>query len=123
MGLLCGYAAEVLVGRAVEWLRVGRVIDDARGGRCRALVVRGEAGIGKTALLERAAAEADGLRVLRVAGIESEAEIPFAGLQVLLARFSEPVRRVARSAGSGVAGRFRHRYGRRASGWGWVRRS
>ncbi|HWM02975.1 MAG TPA: AAA family ATPase, partial [Actinophytocola sp.] len=65
------------------------MIDEARGGRCRSLVVRGEAGIGKTALLEQAAAEADGLRVLRVAGIESEAEIPFAGLQVLLARFSD----------------------------------
>jgi len=79
----------VLVGRAVERSRVGRVIDEARGGRCRSLVVRGEAGIGKTALLEQAEAEADGLRVLRVAGIESEAEIPFAGLQVLLAPFSD----------------------------------
>jgi DNA-binding CsgD family transcriptional regulator len=51
--------------------------------------LRGEAGIGKTALLDYAAGIADGMRVLRVVGVESEAEIPFAGLQLLYAQFAD----------------------------------
>ena len=49
-----------------------------------ALVLRGEAGIGKTALLEEAVALVDGFRVLRAVGVESEEELAFAGLQQLL---------------------------------------
>jgi DNA-binding CsgD family transcriptional regulator len=79
----------VLVGRSVERARLARVVADAKEGRCRALVVRGEAGIGKTALLDEVAEHADGLRVLRVVGIESEAEIPFAGLQLMFGRFAD----------------------------------
>ncbi|TCC55313.1 helix-turn-helix transcriptional regulator [Kribbella pittospori] len=84
-----GYAAAMLVGRAVERASVERVLAEAGEGRCGSLVVRGEAGIGKTALLDHAAAAADGMRVLRVVGIESEAELPFAGLQLMLARFAD----------------------------------
>lgn len=79
----------MLVGRAVERSRVDRLVADVKGGRSRSLVVRGEAGIGKTALLEYAADIAAGMRVLRVVGIESEAEIPFAGLQLMLGRFAD----------------------------------
>ncbi|WP_165555946.1 helix-turn-helix transcriptional regulator [Kribbella pittospori] len=79
----------MLVGRAVERASVERVLAEAGEGRCGSLVVRGEAGIGKTALLDHAAAAADGMRVLRVVGIESEAELPFAGLQLMLARFAD----------------------------------
>lgn len=73
-----------LRGREQEQQALGALIDGARAGRSAVLVVRGEAGIGKTALLEDAAAGAEGLRVLRGTGLEAEAELPFAGLQLLL---------------------------------------
>jgi DNA-binding CsgD family transcriptional regulator len=79
----------VLTGRSAEQSQLNRLIADAKDGRSRTLVVRGEAGIGKTALLDHAAGVADGMRVLRVVGVESEAEIPFAGLQLLFARFAD----------------------------------
>ncbi|MEU5883042.1 AAA family ATPase [Spirillospora sp. NPDC047279] len=75
----------MIVGRSLERSRLTRLVADAKDSRSRSLVMRGEAGIGKTALLDYAAAIADGMRVLRVVGIESEAEIPFAALQVMLA--------------------------------------
>jgi DNA-binding CsgD family transcriptional regulator len=49
------------------------------------LVIRGEAGVGKTALLQYCAARADGFRIARIAGVESEMELPFAGLHQLCA--------------------------------------
>ena len=55
-----------------------------RSGRAGSLVLRGEAGIGKTALLDAAEEKAAGARVLRVTGVESEAELPFAGLHALM---------------------------------------
>jgi len=65
-----------------------RVIDDllagARAGHSGAAVVRGAAGIGKTALLRYAAAAADGMLVLRTTGVETEAELAFGGLHLLL---------------------------------------
>ncbi|GIE99838.1 ATP-binding protein [Paractinoplanes rishiriensis] len=78
----------MLVGRFAERSRLQRLIADAKDGRSRSLVLRGEAGIGKTALLDYTAGIAEGLRVLRVAGIESEAEIPYAGLHLLFSRFA-----------------------------------
>jgi DNA-binding CsgD family transcriptional regulator len=74
----------MLRGRRAEQERIDALLAAARDGISGALVVRGEPGIGKTALLERAAQRADGVRVLRGAGIESEAELPFAGLHLLL---------------------------------------
>jgi DNA-binding CsgD family transcriptional regulator/tetratricopeptide (TPR) repeat protein len=73
----------VLYGRGVELAEIERLLVGARQGRSAALVVRGEAGIGKSALLAAAAA-ADDTRVLRAVGVESELELPFAALHLLL---------------------------------------
>jgi DNA-binding CsgD family transcriptional regulator len=74
----------MLNGRAAEQAAIDRLLDAARAGTSGALVLRGEAGIGKTALLGYAAAAAGGFQVVRGTGIESEAELPFAGLHLLL---------------------------------------
>ncbi|GIF48717.1 helix-turn-helix transcriptional regulator [Asanoa ferruginea] len=76
----------MLVGRAAELAEIDRLLAAARSGRSAALLLQGEAGSGKTTLLGRAAtaARAQDLPVLRCAGVESEAELPFAGLHMLL---------------------------------------
>jgi DNA-binding CsgD family transcriptional regulator len=73
-----------LVGRESELAALGALLDSAREGRSGALLLRGEAGIGKTALLAHAATAATGFRILRATGIESEAELPYATLHQLL---------------------------------------
>jgi len=77
-------AAAALVGRSVERQVVAAVLAGARNGVGGALLVRGEPGIGKTALLRAATAGPTGLELLRVDGFEAESAIPFAGLQRLL---------------------------------------
>ncbi|HWX51652.1 MAG TPA: AAA family ATPase [Solirubrobacteraceae bacterium] len=74
----------MLLGRKDERLALDRLFAEARDGRSGVLALVGEPGIGKTALLEHAAASAEGMRTLRARGIESEAVIPFAGLAELL---------------------------------------
>jgi len=73
----------LLRGRADERAMLERVLESLRGGRSAVLVIRGEAGVGKTALLQHCAREATGFRVARIAGVESEMELPFAGLHQL----------------------------------------
>jgi DNA-binding CsgD family transcriptional regulator len=75
----------VLYGRETECARLDRLLAEARGGRSGGLVLRGEPGIGKSALLEYAAERAEGSRVLRATGVEWERELPFAGLHQLCA--------------------------------------
>ncbi|MFE5584406.1 helix-turn-helix transcriptional regulator [Kitasatospora sp. NPDC056531] len=76
----------MLYGREHEQAAVAGLLAAAGGGRSGALLLRGEAGIGKTALLDDAVARAGaGFRVIRAAGVEYEAELPFAGLSLLLA--------------------------------------
>ena len=76
----------MLVGREQERARIDRLLGDARGGQSGALLLVGEAGIGKTALLEhaRAVAVAAGMPILRARGMQTETDIPFAGLSELL---------------------------------------
>ena len=75
---------DMLVGRDPERLAVRRVLADARVGRSGVLGLVGEAGIGKTALLEVAREHAEGMQILCARGIQSEADVPFAGLLELL---------------------------------------
>jgi predicted ATPase len=74
----------VLHGRRDELDRIERLLGDARGARGGALVISGEAGIGKSALLDAAREGASGMLVLSCRGIESEARLPFAALHQLL---------------------------------------
>ncbi len=75
----------MLLGRDAEHASLRELLDRARQGTSAALVIRGEPGIGKSALLEDAVAAADGMTVLRARGVESESELSFAGLADLLA--------------------------------------
>jgi hypothetical protein len=77
--------ASGLLGRDREREVLDRLVVETRAGRSGVLVLRGEAGIGKTALLGYLRAVAEGCRVARIAGVESEMELAFAGLQGLCA--------------------------------------
>src|SRR5256885_14433288 len=74
-----------LTGRRTECDVLDRLIEAVGAGESRALVVRGEPGVGKTALLEYVVEQGLGFRVVRAAGIQSEMELVFAGLHQLLA--------------------------------------
>src|SRR5918997_3113809 len=74
----------MFVGREHERARIDRLLGDARTGRSGALLLHGDPGIGKTALMRWAIGRASGMRVLRARGIETESDIPFAGLAELV---------------------------------------
>jgi DNA-binding CsgD family transcriptional regulator len=74
----------VLLGREAERARIAGLLDEARDGRSGALVLRGEPGVGKSALLADAVARADGMTVLSGGGIETEAHLPYAGLHQIV---------------------------------------
>jgi hypothetical protein len=74
-----------LRGRRNECATLDRLLDEVRAQHSRVLVVRGEAGIGKTALLDYLAASAVDCQVVRASGVESEMELAFAGLHQLCA--------------------------------------
>jgi hypothetical protein len=75
----------MLRGRNSECAELDRLLEALHLGHSAILVLRGEAGIGKTALLAYAAERAEGCRVLEAVGVESEMELPFAGLHQLCA--------------------------------------
>ncbi|MGO4257377.1 helix-turn-helix transcriptional regulator [Marmoricola sp. RAF53] len=107
----------MLHGREFETSVLDRVLSDARAGRSGVLVLRGEPGIGKTALLDHLVGSATGCRVVSVAGVQSEMELPYAGLQQLfsqlpgrLDRLPEPQRDAIRVAFGLAAGPPPSRY-------------
>ena len=83
-----------LRGRAGECARLDDLIDDVRRGESRSLVLRGEAGIGKTALLDYLVESAPDLTVARAVGVESEMELAFAGLHQLCAPLLDRLERL-----------------------------
>jgi hypothetical protein len=72
-----------LQGRSGEHAQLDRLLETVRGGQSAVLVVRGEAGVGKSALLRHTVAHARAYRVVQIAGVESEMELPYAGLHQL----------------------------------------
>src|ERR671917_393454 len=79
----------VLRGRAGEHAALARLLERLHAGQSAVVVIRGEAGIGKTALLQSCVREASDVRVARIAGVESEMELPFAALHQLCAPMLE----------------------------------
>jgi hypothetical protein len=73
----------MLWGRRQQCESLDGLLAEARAGHSRALVVRGEPGIGKTALLGYAAETAQDFQLARAVGVESEMELPFAALHQL----------------------------------------
>ncbi|WP_343978859.1 AAA family ATPase [Kribbella koreensis] len=78
-----------LEGRRRECEALDRLVADLGAGHSSALVLRGEAGIGKTALLDYLEANAPSCRVARAAGVESEMELAFGGLHQLCTRLPD----------------------------------
>jgi DNA-binding CsgD family transcriptional regulator len=72
-----------MLDRVHECDNLDRLVAGVRAGQSRVLVLRGEAGIGKTALLEHLSGAAEGCQIARAAGVESEMELAFAGLHAL----------------------------------------
>ncbi|GAB2846519.1 helix-turn-helix transcriptional regulator [Lentzea nigeriaca] len=96
----------MIVGRHAELAVIDRLIDRARGGSGGGLVVRGEAGIGKSTLLGRAYAEARDLRVLRVVGVESESQFAYAALHQLLSPVLDRVDRLPEPQAAALGAAF-----------------
>jgi DNA-binding CsgD family transcriptional regulator len=97
----------MLLGRASECGRLDQLLAEAHNGCSGALVIRGEAGIGKSALCAYATEQADGMMVLRGRGVPTESELAFAGLAdvlgPILGRLAEIPERQAEALGSALA--------------------
>jgi hypothetical protein len=101
--------AKGLLGRRRERDVLERLPEGARAARGGVLVLYGEVGVGKTALLEFAVEAAADFQVVRTAGVEGEMELPYAGLQQLCSpildlasRLPDPARAPARAAAAPV---------------------
>ena len=95
--------ASGLLGRRSEREMLDRLLAHVRAGQSQVLLLRGEAGVGKSALLDYLLSSASGCHIARAAGVESEMELAFAGLHQLCAPMLDridvfPVRSGKRSA-------------------------
>lgn len=84
-----------LIGRRDECAVLDGIVDALRAGESRALVLRGEPGVGKTALLDHLARAADGFQVVRTAGVQAEMELAFAGVHQLCQPFLDQLGRLS----------------------------
>ena len=87
-------SARRLLGRRSECAVLDQLVASVRAGPSRSLVLRGDAGVGKSALLEYLMQHASGCAIARAAGVESEMELAYAGLQQLCAPFLDRVERL-----------------------------
>jgi DNA-binding CsgD family transcriptional regulator len=95
-----------LLGRRNESATLDRLLDVVRAGESRALVIRGEAGVGKTALLEYVVERAAGCRVAQAAGVQAEMELAFAGLHQLCAPMLDRLERLPGPQGDALGSAF-----------------
>jgi DNA-binding CsgD family transcriptional regulator len=100
-----------LLGRQRERDALDRLLDAARAGQGSTLVVHGNPGVGKTALLDYAVAAAQGLDVIRTVGVEGEIELPYAALQQLCAPIQRFRERLAEPQGDALGVAFGIRAG------------
>ena len=94
---------EGLIARGVEQERIESLLAEAREGRSGALVVRGAAGLGKTALLDWAVERANGFHVLHTAGVNTDSELPFTGLKELCRTLLDRLARLPSVQGDALA--------------------
>jgi hypothetical protein len=113
----------MMLDRLAERAALSQLLDAARAGRSGVLVMRGEPGVGKTALLDYAIESAAGMRIARVAGVESEMELAFAALQQLCAPMLEKLEGLPDPQRGALGVAFGLSTGRRRTGfwWGWPR--
>lgn len=76
-----------LLGREHEFQVLNALLEGARGGQGGVLVMRGDAGVGKTALIEYVVEAGRGFRIVRTSGVQAEMELPFAAVQQLCSPF------------------------------------
>ena len=91
-----------LVGRRRERRILDELVEAVRAGDSRALVIYGEPGVGKSALLDYLAENASGCRIARTTGVQSEMELPFAALQQLCAPMLDRLERIPAPQGDAL---------------------
>jgi DNA-binding CsgD family transcriptional regulator len=96
----------MLVGRDAELAQIGGLLEHARHGRSGTVVIRGEAGVGKSALLQYAVDNADGFTVLRGTGVEAESELAYAALHQILRPALDRIERLPLPQAAGLRAAF-----------------
>jgi DNA-binding CsgD family transcriptional regulator len=96
--------AGMLLGREAEQARIDALLEHARSGVSGVLVLCGEPGIGKSALLSYATGKADDMTILSATGIKAESELPFSGLADLLHPILEQIGEIPRPQEAALAG-------------------
>src|SRR5262245_1277403 len=106
-----GTVAHEVRDRRTECAVLDRLVADVRSGRGQSLVIHGEAGVGKSVLLDYLPGISTGCRVARAAGVESEMELPFAGLHLLCAPMLDRLGRLSGPQQDALAVAFGYRAG------------
>ena len=101
----------LLLGRRTECAALDQLVARVREGLSRAIVIRGEAGVGKSALLDYLVLSARGCRIARAAGVESEMELAYAGIHQLCSPFFDRVERLPDPQRDALAAAFGLREG------------